>query len=45
MTLSVDLKNINSFVEEKELNDLLTEIKEADTALRTGSGEGNDFIG
>jgi len=45
MTLSVDLKNINNFVEEKELNDLLTEIKEADTALRTGSGEGNDFIG
>ena len=25
--------------------EFLAEIKEADTALRTGSGEGNDFIG
>ncbi len=45
MTLSVDLKNINGFVEENELQDILKEIKEADTALRTGTGAGNDFIG
>ena len=45
MTLSVDLKNIKGFVEETELEEILAEIKEADSALRTGSGEGNDFIG
>ncbi|NLD88652.1 MAG: glucose-6-phosphate isomerase [Clostridiales bacterium] len=45
MTLSVDLKNIASFVSEEELNSMMKEVTAANETLRGGTGEGNDFIG
>jgi len=45
MSIQVDLKNTEQFVSKETLNQFLPELIQADKMLRTGSGEGSDFLG